>query len=146
MVEAALKWQKPVRIGVNWGSLDQELLAKMMDENALLPEPKDGHEVLIDAIVESALSSAAVAEKYGLSKGQIVLSAKVSEVRDLVSVYTRLAANCDYALHLGLTEAGMGMKGIVASTAALSVLLAQGIGDTIRVSLTPAPGAARDKK
>jgi (E)-4-hydroxy-3-methylbut-2-enyl-diphosphate synthase len=146
MVEAALKWQKPVRIGVNWGSLDQELLAKMMDENALLPEPKDGHEVLIDAIVESALSSAAVAEKYGLSKNQIVLSAKVSEVRDLVSVYTRLAASCDYALHLGLTEAGMGMKGIVASTAALSVLLAQGIGDTIRVSLTPAPGAAREQE
>jgi (E)-4-hydroxy-3-methylbut-2-enyl-diphosphate synthase len=97
---SALKWQKPVRIGVNWGSLDQELLAKMMDENALLPEPKDGHEVLIDAIVESALSSASVAEKYGLNRNQIVLSAKVSEVRDLVSVYTRLAASCDYALHL----------------------------------------------
>jgi len=146
MVEAAVKWEKPVRIGVNWGSLDQELLAKMMDENALSGQPKDAHEVLIDAIVESALSSAAVAERYGLSRGQIVLSAKVSEVVDLVNVYRRLAANCTYALHLGLTEAGMGMKGIVASTAALSVLLAEGIGDTIRVSLTPAPGAARDEE
>jgi (E)-4-hydroxy-3-methylbut-2-enyl-diphosphate synthase len=146
MINAALKWQKPVRIGVNWGSLDQELLARMMDENAALAQPKDAHAVLIDAIVESAMSSAAVAEKYGMSPSQIVLSAKVSEVQDLVNVYERLAQAGNYALHLGLTEAGMGMKGIVASTAALSVLLAQGIGDTIRVSLTPAPGAPRDEE
>jgi len=144
MVEAAIKWQKPVRIGVNWGSLDQDLLARMMDENAALPEPRDGHAVLIDAIVESAISSAAAAESLGLSPNQIVLSAKVSEVSDLVEVYQKLAARCQHALHLGLTEAGMGMKGIVASTAALSILLNQGIGDTIRVSLTPEPGAARD--
>ena len=144
MVEAAIKWEKAVRIGVNWGSLDQDLLAKMMDANALSAEPKTAHEVLIDAIVESAVSSASVAEKIGLSASQIVLSAKVSEVADLVTVYEKLAVRCPYALHLGLTEAGMGMKGIVASTAALSLLLHQGIGDTIRVSLTPEPGASRD--
>jgi (E)-4-hydroxy-3-methylbut-2-enyl-diphosphate synthase len=143
MVEAAVKWNKPVRIGVNWGSLDQELLAKMMDENAKSSEPKESHQILLNAIVESALSSAAVAEEYGLRHDQIVLSAKVSEVPDLVTLYRRLANTCDYALHLGLTEAGMGMKGTVASAAALSVLLAEGIGDTIRVSLTPAPGADR---
>ncbi|MBU6454926.1 MAG: flavodoxin-dependent (E)-4-hydroxy-3-methylbut-2-enyl-diphosphate synthase [Cyanobacteria bacterium REEB67] len=144
MVEAAIKWEKAVRIGVNWGSLDQDLLARMMDANAASAEPKSAHEVLIEAIVESAVSSAAVAEKIGLPASQIVLSAKVSEVSDLVTVYQKLAARCPHALHLGLTEAGMGMKGIVASTAALSILLAQGIGDTIRVSLTPEPGAPRD--
>jgi len=146
MVEAAIKWNKPVRIGVNWGSLDQDLLARMMDENAALPESKKGtaHEVLIEAIVESAVSSAAAAEKIGLPASQIVLSAKVSEVSDLITVYEKLAARCNHALHLGLTEAGMGMKGIVASTAALSILLNKGIGDTIRVSLTPEPGANRD--
>lgn len=146
MVEAALKWDKPVRIGVNWGSLDQELLARMMDENAQLVEPKDAHEVLIDAIIESAMASAEMAQKYGLSKDKIVISAKVSEVPDLVSVYRLLAAKCDYALHLGLTEAGMGTKGIVSSTAALSILLSEGIGDTIRVSLTPEPGASRTEE
>lgn len=146
MVEAALKWDKPVRIGVNWGSLDQELLARMMDENAQLAEPKDAHEVLIDAIIESAIASAEMAQKYGLSKDKIVISAKVSEVPDLVSVYRLLAAKCDYALHLGLTEAGMGTKGIVSSTAALSILLSEGIGDTIRVSLTPEPGASRTEE
>jgi (E)-4-hydroxy-3-methylbut-2-enyl-diphosphate synthase len=146
MVEAAIKWVKPVRIGVNWGSLDQELLARMMDENAQLPQPLDAHEVLITAIVESALQSAALAERYGLDADQIILSAKVSEVPDLIYVYRRLAKTCNYALHLGLTEAGMGTKGIVASTAALSVLLAEGIGDTIRVSLTPRPGGARTEE
>jgi (E)-4-hydroxy-3-methylbut-2-enyl-diphosphate synthase len=144
MVEAAIKWQKPVRIGVNWGSLDQDLLARMMDENAALSAPKTAHEVLIDAIVESAVSSAAAAEKLGLPASMIVLSAKVSEVSDLVKVYQKLAERCPHSLHLGLTEAGMGMKGIVASTAALSILLSQGIGDTIRASLTPEPGAPRD--
>jgi (E)-4-hydroxy-3-methylbut-2-enyl-diphosphate synthase len=143
MIDAALKWAKPVRIGVNWGSLDQDLLAKMMDENALLAEPKDSHEVLIEAIVESALQSAKLAESLGLPANRIILSAKVSEVKDLIEVYRRLAARCRYALHLGLTEAGMGSKGIVFSTAALSILLAEGIGDTIRVSLTPEPGASR---
>jgi (E)-4-hydroxy-3-methylbut-2-enyl-diphosphate synthase len=144
MVEAAIKWQKAVRIGVNWGSLDQDLLAKMMDDNGHAPEPMTAHQVLIEAIVESAVSSATVAEKIGLPPSQIILSAKVSEVPDLVTVYEKLADRCNYALHLGLTEAGMGMKGIVASTAALSQLLGRGIGDTIRVSLTPEPGAARD--
>jgi (E)-4-hydroxy-3-methylbut-2-enyl-diphosphate synthase len=146
MIEAAKKWGKPVRIGVNWGSLDQDLLAKMMDENALLKEPQDAHEVLIQAIVESALQSAALAEKLGLGTDQIILSAKVSEAPDLINVYRRLAARCEYALHLGLTEAGMGTKGVVSSTAALSVLLAEGIGDTIRVSLTPRPGGARTEE
>lgn len=143
MVDAAIKWQKPVRIGVNWGSLDQDLLATMMDENSARPDPLDAHEVLIEAIVESALSSARLAESYGLKKEQIILSAKVSEVKDLVTVYRKLAQACKYALHLGLTEAGMGMKGTVASTAALSILLFEGIGDTIRVSLTPQPGEPR---
>lgn len=143
MIEAALKFDKPVRIGVNWGSLDQELLARMMDENAGSSNPKDAHGVLIDAIIESAIASAKSAEKYGLSADRIVISAKVSEVPDLISVYTQLAARCQYALHLGLTEAGMGMKGVSYSTAALSILLAHGIGDTIRVSLTPEPGADR---
>ncbi len=146
MIDAALKWQKPVRIGVNWGSLDQDLLAKMMDENAKSAEPLDSHEVLIEAIVESAVQSAKMAETYGLARNQIILSAKVSEVPDMIEVYRRLASRCDHALHLGLTEAGMGMKGTVASTAALSVLLLDGIGDTIRVSLTPRPGASRNEE
>jgi (E)-4-hydroxy-3-methylbut-2-enyl-diphosphate synthase len=146
MVEAAIKWDKPVRIGVNWGSLDQELLARMMDENAKLSQPLDAHEVLLTAIVESALQSAALAQRYGLDADRIILSAKVSEAPDLINVYRRLAKICNYALHLGLTEAGMGTKGIVSSTAALSVLLAEGIGDTIRVSLTPKPGGARTEE
>src|SRR3954465_2942245 len=143
MIEVAVENQKPVRIGVNWGSLDQALLTKMMDENSLLPEPKDAREVTMEAMVASALNSAALAEKYGLRPDQIILSAKVSGVQDLIDVYRSLAARCDYALHLGLTEAGMGAKGIVASGAGLSILLQEGIGDTIRVSLTPAPGGDR---
>ena len=146
MIDVALKWNKPVRIGVNWGSLDQDLLAKMMDENAQSAEPVDSHEVLIQAIVESAIQSAKMAEKLGLARDKIILSAKVSEVPDMIEVYRRLAARCDHALHLGLTEAGMGMKGTVASAAALSVLLMDGIGDTIRVSLTPRPGASRTEE
>jgi (E)-4-hydroxy-3-methylbut-2-enyl-diphosphate synthase len=146
MIDAALKWNKPVRIGVNWGSLDQDLLAKMMDENAQSKEPVDSHEVLIRAIVESAIQSAKMAEKLGLTRDKIILSAKVSEVPDMIEVYRRLAARCDHALHLGLTEAGMGMKGTVASSAALAVLLMDGIGDTIRVSLTPRPGASRTEE
>ena len=143
MIDCAIKWDKQVRIGVNWGSLDQDLLKRMMDDNAALPEPQDAHEVLIEAIVESAIQSAAKAVEYGLAKDHIVLSAKVSEVPDLIEVYRRLALRTDHALHLGLTEAGMSMKGIVASSAALSVLLFEGIGDTIRVSLTPDPGGDR---
>src|SRR5947208_3608604 len=143
MIQVAVKHQKPVRIGVNWGSLDQALLTKMMDENSLLPEPKDAREVTMEAMVVSALNSAALAEKYGLRRDQIILSAKVSGVQDLIDVYRSLASRCDYALHLGLTEAGMGAKGIVASSAALGVLLQEGIGHTIRVSLTPAPGGDR---
>lgn len=146
MIDCAIKYEKPVRIGVNWGSLDQDLLKRMMDENAALKEPQDAHEVLIEAIVESAVQSAAKAVEYGLPKNRIVLSAKVSEVPDMIEVYRRLAARSDHALHLGLTEAGMAMKGIVASSAALSVLLFEGIGDTIRVSLTPEPGADRAKE
>jgi (E)-4-hydroxy-3-methylbut-2-enyl-diphosphate synthase len=146
MIDAALKWEKPVRIGVNWGSLDQDLLAKMMDENAANKNPEDSHTVLIAAIVESALASAKLAESYGLPKDRIILSAKVSEVPDLISVYKKLGKFCDYALHLGLTEAGMGAKGIVSSTAALSILLTEGIGDTIRVSLTPQPGGSRTQE
>jgi (E)-4-hydroxy-3-methylbut-2-enyl-diphosphate synthase len=146
MIEVALENEKPVRIGVNWGSLDQDLLARMMDENAQLSEPADSHEVLIEAIVTSALHSAKAAEEYGMSAKQIVLSAKVSEVPDLVTVYRRLAERCEYALHLGLTEAGMSTKGIVASSAALAVLLMEGVGDTIRVSLTPQPGAPRTQE
>jgi len=146
MIAAALKWQKPVRIGVNWGSLDQDLLAKMMDENAQLPEPVDSHSVLINAIVESALQSALLAQSYGLAHDQIILSAKVSHVPDLLAVYRNLAKRCDYPLHLGLTEAGMATKGIVASSAALSVLLMEGIGDTIRASLTPEPNGDRTQE
>ena len=143
MIEVAAKHQKPVRIGVNWGSLDQALLTRMLDENSRLAEPKDAREVTMEAMVVSALNSAALAEKYGLRSDQIILSAKVSEVQDLIDVYRSLAARCQYPLHLGLTEAGMGAKGIVASSAALGVLLQEGIGDTIRVSLTPAPGGDR---
>jgi len=143
MVEVAVENQKPVRIGVNWGSLDQSLLTRMMDENSRASDPKDAREVTMEAMVVSALNSAAAAEKYGLRPDQIVLSAKVSGVQDLVDVYRSLAARCSYPLHLGLTEAGMGAKGIVASSAGLSILLQEGIGDTIRVSLTPAPGGDR---
>src|SRR5579862_7083217 len=143
MIEVAAKNDKPVRIGVNWGSLDQSLLTKMMDENSLLAEPKDARDVTMEAIVTSALNSAKLAEQYGLRSDQIILSAKVSGVQDLIDVYRILAARCTYPLHLGLTEAGMGAKGIVASSAALAVLLQEGIGDTIRVSLTPAPGGDR---
>ena len=143
MVEVAVENQKPVRIGVNWGSLDQSLLTRMMDENSRSSDPKDAREVTMEAMVVSALNSAASAEKYGLRPDQIILSAKVSGVQDLVDVYRSLAARCSYPLHLGLTEAGMGAKGIVASSAGLSILLQDGIGDTIRVSLTPAPGGDR---
>ena len=143
MVKVAVENQKPVRIGVNWGSLDQSLLTRMMDENSRLSDPKDAREVTMEAMVISALNSAAIAEKYGLRPDQIILSAKVSGVQDLVDVYRSLASRCSYPLHLGLTEAGMGAKGIVASSAGLSILLQEGIGDTIRVSLTPAPGGDR---
>ena len=146
MVEVAVEFQKPVRIGVNWGSLDQALLTKMMDENSRLADPLPARDVMMEAMVVSALDNAAAAERYGLRRDQIVLSAKVSGVRDLIDVYTELASRCDYALHLGLTEAGMGMKGVVASTAGLSPLLLAGIGDTIRVSLTPTPGGDRSEE
>jgi (E)-4-hydroxy-3-methylbut-2-enyl-diphosphate synthase len=143
IVEMAIKYGKPVRIGVNWGSLDQELLTKLMDENNDAPAPKSAREVMHEAMVQSALTSAARAEEIGLPKNRIILSAKVSAVQDLIAVYTELARRADYALHLGLTEAGMGSKGIVASSAALGVLLQQGIGDTIRISLTPEPNGDR---
>ncbi|WP_263384449.1 flavodoxin-dependent (E)-4-hydroxy-3-methylbut-2-enyl-diphosphate synthase [Granulicella arctica] len=146
MVEVAVKHQKPVRIGVNWGSLDQALLTKMMDENSRLSQPLEARDVMMEAMVVSALDNAAAAERYGLRRDQIILSAKVSGVRDLIDVYTELASRCDYTLHLGLTEAGMGMKGVVASTAGLSPLLLAGIGDTIRVSLTPTPGGDRSEE
>ena len=146
MIECAIEFGKPVRIGVNWGSLDQQLLTQLMDENAKLPAPKPAEQVMREAIVLSALHSAEAAERYGLAHDKIVLSAKVSNVQDLVAVYQDLAARCDYPLHLGLTEAGMGMKGIVASTAGLAILLQQGVGDTIRVSLTPQPGGDRTEE
>src|ERR1700743_1990505 len=146
MVEVAVKHQKPVRIGVNWGSLDQALLTKMMDDNSKLAQPLDARDVMMEAMVVSALDNAAAAERYGLRRDQIILSAKVSGVRDLIDVYTELASRCDYTLHLGLTEAGMGMKGIVASAAGLAPLLLNGIGDTIRVSLTPTPGGDRSEE
>src|ERR1700722_10724039 len=146
MVEVAVEHQKPVRIGVNWGSLDQALLTKMMDENSKSANPLPARDVMMEAMVVSALDNAAAAERYGLRRDQIVLSAKVSGVRDLIDVYTELARRCDYALHLGLTEAGMGMKGVVASTAGLSPLLLAGVGDTIRVSLTPTPGGDRSEE
>ncbi|HEY8450331.1 MAG TPA: flavodoxin-dependent (E)-4-hydroxy-3-methylbut-2-enyl-diphosphate synthase [Bacillota bacterium] len=143
IIEVALRHEKPVRIGVNWGSLDQQLLTALMDENARRPDPKSAREVTLEAMVESALRSASLAEELGMPHDRIVISAKVSEVQDLIAVYRSLARRCDYPLHLGLTEAGMGMKGIVATTAGLAVLLQEGIGDTIRVSLTPSPGGDR---
>ncbi|MEO8308189.1 MAG: flavodoxin-dependent (E)-4-hydroxy-3-methylbut-2-enyl-diphosphate synthase [Pseudomonadota bacterium] len=146
MIEIACQLDKPVRIGVNWGSLDQELLARLMDENSALPTPGSAQQVMREAIVRSALESAALAGDVGLPRQRIILSAKVSGVQDLLAVYRNLAARCDYPLHLGLTEAGMGSKGIVASTAGIGVLLAEGIGDTIRVSLTPDPGGDRTQE
>jgi (E)-4-hydroxy-3-methylbut-2-enyl-diphosphate synthase len=146
MIECAIENDKPVRIGVNWGSLDQQLLARMMDENVKLAEPKEPREVMIEAMIASALHSAELAESYGLPGDHIILSAKVSGVQDLVDVYRELAARCQYPLHLGLTEAGMGTKGIVSSTAGLAILLQEGIGDTIRVSLTPTPGGDRTEE
>ena len=146
MIEAAIEYDRPVRIGVNWGSLDSVLLTQMMDDNAKSSQPLDAMEVTRRAIVESALRSAENAERYGLGRDKIILSAKVSNVQDLVSVYEMLAARCDYALHVGLTEAGVGSKGIVATSAALAVLLQQGIGDTIRASLTPLPNGDRSEE
>jgi len=146
MIEAACRWSKPVRIGVNWGSLDQELLASMMDANAQRAQPWAGASVMYEALIQSALGSAAQAVELGLDPNQILISCKVSGVQDLIAVYQGLATRCDYALHLGLTEAGMGTKGTVASTTALAILLQQGIGDTIRVSLTPQPGESRTQE
>jgi (E)-4-hydroxy-3-methylbut-2-enyl-diphosphate synthase len=146
IIELAMRYGKPVRIGVNWGSLDQELLTRLMDENAASSEPRDARAIMHEAIVQSGVLSAERAEQLGLGPERIIISAKVSAVQDLVSVYTTLAARCRYALHLGLTEAGMGSKGIVASSAAMGLLLQQGIGDTIRVSLTPEPGGDRTQE
>jgi len=146
MIEVACRYGKPVRIGVNWGSLDQDLLTRLMDENSTRPEPLDAREVMRNAVVLSALKSAERAVELGLPRDRIILSAKVSGVQDLIAIYRDLASRCDYPLHLGLTEAGMGSKGIVASTAGMSVLLQQGIGDTIRVSLTPEPGGDRTQE
>src|SRR5437868_12820356 len=146
IIEIALAHGKPVRIGVNWGSLDQQLLTEMMDENARRPDPLDAREVMLEAMVASATRSAQLAEECGLAHDAIILSAKVSGVQDLIEVYRRLAERCDYPLHLGLTEAGMGSKGIIASTAGLAILLQEGIGDTIRVSLTPRPGGDRTEE
>ncbi|MBU0590480.1 MAG: flavodoxin-dependent (E)-4-hydroxy-3-methylbut-2-enyl-diphosphate synthase [Gammaproteobacteria bacterium] len=146
MIDAAMRWNKPVRIGVNWGSLDQELLAGLMDENSRRAEPWDAKPVMYEALISSAIDSARRAEQMGMDGNQITLSCKVSGVQDLISVYRELARRCDYPLHLGLTEAGMGTKGTVASAVALSVLLQEGIGDTIRVSLTPQPGEARTQE
>jgi (E)-4-hydroxy-3-methylbut-2-enyl-diphosphate synthase len=143
IIQIALDNDKPVRIGVNWGSLDQDLLTTLMDENARISDPRTAKEVYVEAMLQSALRSSAIAEETGLRHDRIIISAKVSGVQDLLSVYRQLAARCDYPLHLGLTEAGLGSKGIVASTAALSILLSEGIGDTIRVSLTPRPGGDR---
>jgi (E)-4-hydroxy-3-methylbut-2-enyl-diphosphate synthase len=146
IVRVAIDNDKPVRIGVNWGSLDQQLLTELMDANARMSEPRDARDVMIEAMLESALRSAELAELTGLRHDRIIISAKVSGVRDLVDVYRLLAARCDYPLHLGLTEAGMGDKGIIASTAGLAIVLNEGIGDTIRVSLTPEPGAPRERE
>lgn len=146
MIEAAMRWDKPVRIGVNWGSLDQELLAALMDENSRRAQPWDARQVMYEALVTSAIDSARRAEEMGLPGNQIILSCKVSGVQDLVSVYRELSRRCDYALHLGLTEAGMGTKGTVASSVAMGILLQEGIGDTIRVSLTPQPGESRTQE
>jgi len=146
MIEVAVENDKPIRIGVNWGSLDQMLMARLMDQNSLSPAPRPTRDIMIEAMIRSALESARMAEDYGLGRDHILISAKLSGVQDLILVYRSLASQCDYALHLGLTEAGMGAKGIVASTAALAVLLQEGIGDTIRVSLTPAPGGDRTEE
>ncbi len=146
MIAAALKWDKPVRIGVNWGSLDQELLAALMDENALRAQPWDARQVMYEALITSAIQSAKLAEELGMRHEQVLLSCKVSGVQDLISVYRELARRCDYPLHLGLTEAGMGTKGTVASSIAMGILLQEGIGDTIRVSLTPQPGESRTQE
>jgi len=146
MIEAAIRWNKPVRIGVNWGSLDQELLANLMDANSRRSMPWGAKQVMYEALIQSATESASLAEKMGMNSNQIILSCKVSGVQDLIAVYRELSKRCNYPLHLGLTEAGMGVKGAVASTAALSVLLQEGIGDTIRVSLTPQPGEARTQE
>jgi (E)-4-hydroxy-3-methylbut-2-enyl-diphosphate synthase len=146
MIEIACRYEKPVRIGVNWGSLDPELLTRLMDENSQRAEPLDAQQVMRQAVVESALSSARRAEELGLAHARIILSAKVSGVQDLIAIYRDLARRCDYPLHLGLTEAGMGSKGIVASTAGMAVLLQEGIGDTIRASLTPEPGGDRTQE
>ncbi len=146
LIETACRYDKPVRIGVNWGSLDQALVARLMDENSGRSEPRESHEVMHEIMVTSALESAAQAESIGLGRDHIILSAKMSGVQDLIAVYRELSARCDYALHLGLTEAGMGTRGIVASSAALSVLLQEGIGDTIRISLTPEPGGDRSRE
>jgi (E)-4-hydroxy-3-methylbut-2-enyl-diphosphate synthase len=146
MIEAAMRWGKPVRIGVNWGSLDQELLSRLMDENSARAEPWDARSVMYEALIASAIGSARRAEEMGMEGSQIILSCKVSGVQDLISVYRELAARCDYPLHLGLTEAGMGTKGTVASSVALGILLQEGIGDTIRVSLTPQPGESRTQE
>lgn len=146
MIEMACRYEKPVRIGVNWGSLDQDLLASLMDANASLADPKDAREVMVEALIQSALQSAQKAVEIGMPSSQIILSCKVSAVQDLIAVYRDLASRCNYPLHLGLTEAGIGSKGIVGSTAALGVLLQEGIGDTIRVSLTPEPGAPRENE
>jgi len=146
MINTAIRYDKPVRIGVNWGSLDQNLVVRMMDENSRLAQPREANEVTRTALITSALDSAQRAEKLGMAHNRIVLSCKVSDVQDLIAVYRALSQQCDYALHLGLTEAGMGSKGIVASTAALSVLLQEGIGDTIRISLTPEPGGDRTQE
>ena len=146
MIEAAMRWNKPVRIGVNWGSLDQELLAQLMDENSRRPDPWDVRQVMYEALITSAIDSARLAESMGMAGEQVILSCKVSGVQDLVAVYRELSRRCDYPLHLGLTEAGMATKGTVASAAALSILLQEGIGDTIRVSLTPQPGESRTQE
>ena len=146
MIEAAVRHDKPVRIGVNWGSLDQELLASLMDTNAQRAQPWEGRQVMYEALIQSALDSAAYAVELGMRREQVIISCKVSGVQDLVAVYRELSKRCDYPLHLGLTEAGMGTKGTVASATALGILLQQGIGDTIRVSLTPAPGEARTQE
>jgi (E)-4-hydroxy-3-methylbut-2-enyl-diphosphate synthase len=146
MIEAAMRWNKPIRIGVNWGSLDQELLASLMDENSRRAIPWDAKPVMYDALITSAIESATRAAEMGMDPNQIILSCKVSGVRDLIAVYRELAKRCDYALHLGLTEAGMGTKGTVASATALSILLQEGIGNTIRVSLTPQPGESRTQE
>ncbi len=146
IVETAIEFDKPVRIGVNWGSLDQVLLTRLMDENSKLADPKPAAEIMRETIVQSALLSGQQAEEVGLARNRIILSAKVSQVQDLIAVYTKLAGRCDYAMHLGLTEAGMGSKGVVASSAAMAIVLQQGIGDTIRISLTPEPNGDRTKE